>query len=324
MTESVRILNKQREDTGIRRQRGRLEEGDLVEVVHLWVKSPQGRHLLQKRSASKSVFPMMWDSAAAGAVREHESPAGAAVREAGEELGIAAREEDLQFLFTAEFEQGFDDYYLLTIDEETPLQIQAEEVSRAEWFDTEEVLDLIDDALFTEHEGTRKMEALLREQLLESFAGEEITEISACNSHGTLLVKGIRETLVFEGILSLEGSLAGDAQILKSLACEMKGKRQNWTLSFSSSTLVLNCSRVERRENEYICPVCGSYLKRGAVYADRQINWTPATSRVGAFSRPTRWSMGKEDVKLADYFIMKKAEFPLHYCERCRLYLSKK
>ena len=178
MTESVRILNKQREDTGIRRQRGRLEEGDLVEVVHLWVKSPQGRHLLQKRSASKSVFPMMWDSAAAGAVREHESPAGAAVREVGEELGIAAREEDLGFSLQR-VEQGFDDYYLLTIDEET-LFIQAQEVSRAEWFETEEVWILLMMRFLPSMKELGRWRPFF-ETTPGKFCG--ITEISACNSH---------------------------------------------------------------------------------------------------------------------------------------------
>ncbi len=324
MTERIRILNRQREDTGIRKGRDEIHDGDFVEVIHLWVQSPEGRHLLQKRSASKALFPGAWDSAAAGAVIAGETPACAAVREIAEELGIQAQEEDLVYLFTAEFEMGFDDYFLLIIPETTPLEILEEEVSLAEWFDTEDVLSFIEDGLFTEHEGTWQMEERLRESLFQDLLGETVDEISFHPANGVLLLRFHQKSVVFEGVSTTEGSLHAQGGKLSALKCSVKGKRQRWKLTFPSTTFTVDAARAERRDNEDICPICGEYLRKGAVYADQQINWTPEGTKVGVFSRPTRWSMGKDDIKLADYFIPKKARFPLDYCMRCNIFLTEK
>lgn len=323
MTEEVRILTRDRQDTGIRKQRSALSEGDFVEVIHLWVKDPQGRHLLQKRSANKALFPLAWDAAAAGAVGVDESPAQAAVREIHEELGIRAQEQEITLLFTVEYERGFDDYFLLTIPEDTPLTLDEEEVAEAGWFETEEVLALMEDGLFCDHEGSKKMEERLREELLSPCIEKAFTETSFA-SEGRLFLKGAQDALVFEGVSSVEGTLLSQSAVLKQLTCRLEGKRQHWTLDFASQRLQICCAHVYRVAAEDVCPVCGRGLLRGAIYTDHQINWTPEGVKFGLFSRPTRWSLGKDEVKLADYVFPKKAAFPLHYCLHCKRYVSEK
>lgn len=59
-------------------------------TVHLHVFHPDGRLLLQKRSAHKDLYPGVWDTAVGGHVGAGENVLAALRREAGEELGIEA------------------------------------------------------------------------------------------------------------------------------------------------------------------------------------------------------------------------------------------
>lgn len=63
--------------------------GLLHRAVHALVFDPAGRLLLQKRSATKDMYPNQWAASASGHVDSGEDYDTAVVREMGEELGIA-------------------------------------------------------------------------------------------------------------------------------------------------------------------------------------------------------------------------------------------
>ena len=60
-----------------------------VTRIHVW--DPQGRLLLQLRSASKDIQPGKWDMAVGGHLLPGEAAEAAARREMREELGVEAR-----------------------------------------------------------------------------------------------------------------------------------------------------------------------------------------------------------------------------------------
>jgi isopentenyldiphosphate isomerase len=69
-------------------------------TVHVWVVTPAGELLLQKRSREKESHPGLWDISAAGHIGAGDRSIHAAMRELEEEIGIAARERDLRLLFS--------------------------------------------------------------------------------------------------------------------------------------------------------------------------------------------------------------------------------
>ncbi|HBH23088.1 MAG TPA: hydrolase [Cytophagales bacterium] len=64
-------------------------------TVHLWLYTKKGEILLQQRSHSKQIHPLLWDVSVAGHIDAGESFEAAAIREAKEEIGIHLLESDL-------------------------------------------------------------------------------------------------------------------------------------------------------------------------------------------------------------------------------------
>lgn len=71
-------------------------DGDLHRSVHVWIITPDGSILVQRRAAGKENNPGLWDVSCAGHISAGESAIGAAIREAEEELGIALEPDELQ------------------------------------------------------------------------------------------------------------------------------------------------------------------------------------------------------------------------------------
>ena len=119
-------------------------KGFLHPTVHIWCYSDDGRVLLQKRSAYKSTFPLMWDVSVAGHIATGEAPIAAALREIEEEIGLKIEAAQLQkiglYHETQRHENGIIDaelhhMYLLRLDPEvTDFSLQAEEVEALEWW----------------------------------------------------------------------------------------------------------------------------------------------------------------------------------------------
>ena len=129
-------------------------EGLLHRAVHLLVWHPDGRLLLQKRSASKACCPGLWDTSVGGHVAAGEDGLVAVLRESREELGILLRAEDLEPMGRHLFDEDSLDPELVdswgTLHS-GPFVPDPEEVEDVGWFTLEEVDSLLLRGLATPH-----------------------------------------------------------------------------------------------------------------------------------------------------------------------------
>jgi isopentenyldiphosphate isomerase len=75
-------------------------DGDWHRAAHVWLATPDGRVLLQRRASVKENWPDFWDISVAGHVAAGESAVDAAIRESQEELGLTLTSAELVFLGT--------------------------------------------------------------------------------------------------------------------------------------------------------------------------------------------------------------------------------
>jgi isopentenyl-diphosphate Delta-isomerase len=75
-------------------------DGDWHVAAHVWIVTPAGRVLLQRRARVKENWPGYWDVSAAGHLSAGESAIDAAIRETREELGLAIAAGDLTHIGT--------------------------------------------------------------------------------------------------------------------------------------------------------------------------------------------------------------------------------
>ena len=120
-------------------------EGLYHMVVHIAIFSTDGRLLIQQRCTQKATFPEKWDVTVGGSALSGETSRQAMHRELREELGIDIDFSDIRPRLTANFEDGFDDYYIIVKDIAlSSLRFQAEEVMAARWATLDEVMSMID------------------------------------------------------------------------------------------------------------------------------------------------------------------------------------
>lgn len=115
-------------------------EGLLHRVVHVWIVNRRNKLLVQKRSASKSFSPLLWDVSFAGHIKAGENSLDTCEREAKEELGLNIDDDELKFLFSIieNFEEGkiheLADVYILYKDLDlTDLTLDKSEVEEVKW-----------------------------------------------------------------------------------------------------------------------------------------------------------------------------------------------
>ena len=138
------VYTKDREKTGRLHSRGsKMKDGEYHMVVHVCIFNSKNQLLIQKRQPFKKGWSNMWDITVGGSALQGESSCQAAEREVFEEIGLKLDLSDVRPDFTINFEDGFDDYYLLerevNLDE---LHLQEEEVQDVRWADKEEVLQM--------------------------------------------------------------------------------------------------------------------------------------------------------------------------------------
>jgi isopentenyl-diphosphate Delta-isomerase len=75
-------------------------DGDWHRAAHVWLVTPDGRVLLQRRAAVKENWPDLWDVTVAGHVSAGENAIDAVIRESREELGLALSASALAHLGT--------------------------------------------------------------------------------------------------------------------------------------------------------------------------------------------------------------------------------
>jgi len=109
------VYDGNRNPTGRTHRRGDfLAEGDYHLVVHIWVRNPEGKYLLTKRSPNKG-FPNMWECTGGSALAGDDSLT-AAIREVREETGLILSPENGQCLIQMKREDNFDDIWLFRQD----------------------------------------------------------------------------------------------------------------------------------------------------------------------------------------------------------------
>ncbi len=101
MEELIDVLRPDGTATGIRKPKREIHGGgDWHRSVHVWIVTPDGRLLIQKRSLAKENHPGLWDVSAAGHLSAGEDSTSAAVREVFEEIGLRVAPDELQHLAT--------------------------------------------------------------------------------------------------------------------------------------------------------------------------------------------------------------------------------
>lgn len=95
--ECIDVVDEAGERTGLVKPKSAVHrDGNWHWAVHLWLLTPAGELVLQKRAESKPTYPGLWDVSCAGHVSAGESAEQSAVRELEEELGLAADESEFE------------------------------------------------------------------------------------------------------------------------------------------------------------------------------------------------------------------------------------
>ncbi|HKR65608.1 MAG TPA: NUDIX domain-containing protein [Thermoanaerobaculia bacterium] len=104
MTERVDIVTPDGVLTGRAKAKDDVHrDGDWHRCAHLWLLTPDGRILVQRRALSKQSWPGMWDVSVAGHISAGESSRDAVLRETQEELGLTLAHDEPQWFGTVPF-----------------------------------------------------------------------------------------------------------------------------------------------------------------------------------------------------------------------------
>lgn len=123
--------------------------GEYYTVVHICIFNSEGKMLIQQRQPFKQGWSNLWDITVGGGVMAGDSSQSAAQRELSEELGLSLSFKNIRPHLTVNFENGFDDYYLINKDVDiNALHLQYSEVKRVRWATQDEILSLIDTNAF--------------------------------------------------------------------------------------------------------------------------------------------------------------------------------
>lgn len=150
--EILDIYDKDRRRTGKTYPRNEeIPHGGLRLIIHILIFSDKGELLIQQRADHKKMGGL-WDISCGGACQMGEDSCEGAGRELNEELGIDFDFSSIRPILTANFAQGFDDFYILRknigINE---LKLQKEEVKAARFASRAEVLDLLAKGKFVKY-----------------------------------------------------------------------------------------------------------------------------------------------------------------------------
>jgi isopentenyldiphosphate isomerase len=121
------------------------QKGLFHATVHIWLYTKDEKVLLQKRAATKKVFPNLWDISVAGHIGAGEGILDTAVREVFEEIGLSLQKEDLIKIGTRKHQVAHDNgiqdnefHHVFIAELKVPvetLEVQEEEVAGLKLFD---------------------------------------------------------------------------------------------------------------------------------------------------------------------------------------------
>ena len=123
--------------------------GENRMVVHISVFNSKGEILIQQRQSTKRNWANLWDISVGGCVVAGETSQMGAHRELLEELGIDYDFSNTRPHLTINFQNGFDDHYIIKKDVDVKdIVMQEEEVQDFKWATREEVEKLFDEGMF--------------------------------------------------------------------------------------------------------------------------------------------------------------------------------
>lgn len=126
-----------------------LKDNQYRLVVHVCIFNSDNEMLIQRRHPSKSLYPDLWDVTVSGSVKTNEDTRKAGEREVLEELGCRIDLSDTRTSITFNFDQGFDDFYLIKKDLNlADLTLKTNEVTEVKWAKKYEIIKLIEEDLF--------------------------------------------------------------------------------------------------------------------------------------------------------------------------------
>lgn len=143
------VYTKDRVRTGRTHRRGvKMKEGEYHLVVHVCIFNSKNQLLIQQRQPFKKGWPNMWDVSVGGSAIAGDDSAQAAEREVFEELGLKLNLKGKRPVFTMNFSDGFDDYYIINQDVNIEeLHLQKEEVKQVRWVNREDALQMQKDGI---------------------------------------------------------------------------------------------------------------------------------------------------------------------------------
>ncbi len=128
---------------------GSFDKGAYHLVVHVCIFNQKGQMLIQQRQPFKEGWSNMWDLTVGGSAVAGDSSQQAAEREVLEEIGYEINLQGVRPSLTINFDNGFDDYYLVEEDVDTSkLVLQPEEVQGVKWATKDEIMAMIDEEAF--------------------------------------------------------------------------------------------------------------------------------------------------------------------------------
>ncbi len=140
MTEFWDVYDGNESRTGRIMERGTPKDGDYMLCVHIYLHTPDGLFLMQKRSEKKQSHPGIWD-VTGGAVQAGEESIEGAIRETEEEVGISLEKNNLTFIGKIKKRRSFVHIYFAKKDfKKEDLTLQKEEVSEVRLVNGNEVL----------------------------------------------------------------------------------------------------------------------------------------------------------------------------------------
>lgn len=144
------VHDMHRKKTGRTMVRGdEFAEGDYHLVVHVCIFNAKGEMLIQQRQSFKQGWPNLWDVTVGGSAVKGDTSQTAAERELYEELGIEIDLQGVRPNFTINFNDGFDDVYLIEREVNLEdLKLQYEEVQDAKWATQDEIRKMIETGEF--------------------------------------------------------------------------------------------------------------------------------------------------------------------------------
>ena len=171
------LYTADREKTGKTMVRGEpTPEGYYRLVVHVCIFDREGRMLIQQRQPFKKGWSNLWDLTVGGCAVAGDNSRSAAEREMQEELGLSIDLSDERPSMTIHWENGFDDYYILTREVDlNQLKLQYEEVQKVKWAGLEEILQMIDDGRFIPYEKSQIELLFFRRNHRSSHTREDST-----------------------------------------------------------------------------------------------------------------------------------------------------